>query len=69
MCGLHFWLVPVAIQISNKAVKAMVMPNEKEVKELKEKFFYLERSLVQEGKTDAARFMLIIGGMLDHMVR
>ena len=69
MCGLHFWLVPVAIKISNEAMKAMVMPNEKVVKELKEKVFYLEISLVQEGKTDAARFMLIIGGMLDHTVR
>lgn len=61
-------LLPVLNQISNEAVKAMVMPNEKAVKELKEKVCYLERSLVQEGKTDAARFMLIIGGMLDHTV-
>lgn len=61
-------VLPVLNQISNEAVKAMVMPNEKAVNELKEKVRYLERSLVQEGKTDAARFMLIIGGMLDHMV-
>lgn len=61
-------LLPVLNQISNEAVKAMVMPKEKEVNELKEKVCYLERSLVQEGKTDAARFMLIIGGMLDHTV-
>ena len=49
----EFWLVPVSIQISNEVVKAMVMPNEKAVNELKEEFRYLERSLVQEGKTDA----------------
>lgn len=61
-------VLPILNQISNEAVKAMVMPNEKAVNELKEKVRYLERSLVQEGKTDAARFMLIIGGMLDHMV-
>ncbi|KAH9320439.1 hypothetical protein KI387_015078 [Taxus chinensis] len=55
-------------EISNEAVKAMARHDSKAIEELKDKVNYLERYLVEEGETDAAKFMLIIAGMLDHMV-
>lgn len=47
----------------------MAKQDSKAIEELKDKVDYLERYLVEEGETEAAKFMMIIGGMLDHMVR
>ncbi|GLJ12807.1 hypothetical protein SUGI_0198180 [Cryptomeria japonica] len=55
-------------EISNEAVKAMTKQNSEAIEELKDKVDYLERYLVEEGETEAAKFMMIIGGMLNHIV-
>eukprot|EP01018_Ginkgo_biloba_P007818 Gb_06260 [translate_table: standard] len=65
-CGMESTVV--ALMISNEAVKVMLLRDEKVADTFKEKVDYLQRYLVEEGETDAARFMMIIRGMLDHRV-
>lgn len=56
------------MQISTEALKAMLSEDDREVAHVREKVEYLGEYLVQENQLDAARFMLILRGMLDHEV-
>lgn len=55
-------------EISTEALKAMLSEDDKEVAHVRQKVDYLGKYLVQEKQLDAARFMLILRGMLDHEV-
>ncbi|CAM6095526.1 unnamed protein product [Calypogeia fissa] len=55
-------------EISTEVLKAMLSEDDREVAHVREKVEYLGKYLVQENQLDAARFMLILRGMLDHEV-
>ncbi|KAL2610535.1 hypothetical protein R1flu_029108 [Riccia fluitans] len=55
-------------EVTTEALKVMLGEDDKMVEQFKEKVDYLGEYLVQEGHLDAARFMLVIRGMLDHEV-
>jgi hypothetical protein len=46
----------------------MLAEDDKMLETFKEKVDFLGEFLVQDGQTEAARFMLILRGMLDHEV-
>jgi hypothetical protein len=57
------------VQTSNEALKVMLSEDDKLVAAFKEKVDYLGEFLVQDGQHEAAQFMLVLRGMLDHEVR
>jgi hypothetical protein len=57
------------VQTSNEALKVMLSEDDKLVAAFKEKLDYLGEYLVQDGQHEAAQFMLVLRGMLDHEVR
>lgn len=52
-----------------EAVKVMLAEDDKMLETFKDKVDFLGEFLVQDGQMEAARFMLILRGMLDHEVR
>jgi hypothetical protein len=54
------------VQTSNEALKVMLSEDDKLVAAFKEKVDYLGEFLVQDGQHEAAQFMLVLRGMLDH---
>ncbi|KAL3690369.1 hypothetical protein R1sor_016679 [Riccia sorocarpa] len=55
-------------EVSTEALKVMLGEDGKVLEQFREKVDYLGEYLVQEGHLDAARFMLVLRGMLDHEV-
>ncbi|KAG6557531.1 hypothetical protein Mapa_000805 [Marchantia paleacea] len=55
-------------EVTTEALKVMLAEDDKLVEQFREKVDYLGEYLVQDGHLDAARFMLVIRGMLDHEV-
>lgn len=53
-------------ETSNEALKVMLSEDDKLVAAFKEKVDYLGEFLVQDGQHEAAQFMLVLRGMLDH---
>lgn len=55
-------------QTVTEALKVMLAEDDKLVQKFKEKIDYFGEFLVQDGEIEAARFMLILRGMLEHEV-
>ena len=56
------------MQTVTEALKVMLAEDDKMLETFKDKVDFLGQFLVEDGQMEAARFMLILRGMLDHEV-